>query len=1440
MSNDKFWNKSGGAGAPPPTSVPGAAPTSVPGAPPTSVPGAAPTSVPGAPPTSVPGAPPTAVPGAAPTAVPGAAPTAVPGGARPSAPGAISDIPVLDEYVINGIRYKVDKEESRRTLKTRSGEARILVVENGGRKFVLKLYIPNHGPNHNILEKVKNARGGFLVSLRDHGKWGDARGMQFDYEIMDYAPNGSLADMTLRGSETRFKEVAMRMAFAIRQCHELGFIHRDIKPENFLFTGPERKEFVVIDFGIAREISGDNPVKVDAAKSSYFVSPEGAISSNDRNTYVGRATDYYSMGMTLLALWMGVDNFYKMFPANDLAELDRLKRNNNVIGKLRSKLNISDHLASLLERLLEFSDGSRAGFDDVQRWFKGETLKTGSAAEAEHATGDFHVVFNDVKKQVARSPKELAALMLGDVEFAKKFLYKGLAKSALQGIRPTLAIEIDDIVNVKYPRPEEQGGGVYAAALLLDPSSPFFGVKGNKCVTAKEIAAEVWTNRQAYIKDLASRGSALWVYMTIRGDSAMRALPDKYRPIIVSDGQHGIYALVKKLDPSLPFYSIGGKELRDQKAIAAELWGERRTYASQLAMDNHMLWTYMLSLGPNAAEIERKYRPMFKFEADELDKNINRLYKLCLALDPSFPLYSPKGKALRTDSELAACFLDSWIGASKELSDPDHQVWSFLAAKGGKWAEIARTYPGLLAKSNNQYLWDVYYRLGSDAKPFSVQRKDDNKWYYVYSMDEFAKEIHDHGVTPLTMECLSRVHFPTWLLNNRCKEDAKLAPVLEKLVKEAGSNAKNRGWYMFYALMPNVSLNCSTDKGKEHYIYSAADIGRALNLEMSTESRTYMMNSSAPNIFTMLTDGVDNFRKSQLHQYLEARKMTAQADGIARIVDLPANRKAHPAAPYTKFTAAWKVIQYLGYTPYFTFPKANVKATTLAQVKSVSQEERNQLIKDSALPQFLALFFHEGIKNTYSVAELRGYFNFLQQYAPAYPGMSKAMASIARVDNAIEARDKAWAGVKRKRTLITLLCLLPMLVLLIWMMAVTLTEGSATVIKAFEAIGTFVAVLLAIVGGLAGLSGGIIGAIIGALAGYWIPTWIFGLLSGFAPFLLVLLLGAAAVWCAVKFFNQTSDKYIPNKAKYDDLVEQADIYKMCEAFGTTSATFGSSNPDPSSIFQKSTQLAKDQSKSSGMAAWCMIGLTVITLVITVLLTDSVNAVDKQELVEPAAEPAHPNQLPGTFKGEFHERPATLFISKDSDGDLTGKLRIEYSTPMTINLVVDGYDGDTGKLTMHSTESSSITLAADVYYGDNDKVFMTGEYVNNLKGTRHNFYLSKNQVVAPYGGYLIAPSGLRYRLISVGSGRSPKDNSTVSVKYKGMLPDGTVFDEAVEPVEFNLKNVIPGFSEGVKMLREGGHAMLYIPADMAYGEKGVEGSIPPDADLVFDVELVKVK
>jgi len=1435
MSNDKFRNKKGGEIDAPPTSVPGAPPTSVPDAMSTAIPGAAPTAIPGAGPTAIPGIPATAVPGAGPTAVPGAG--------RTSAPGAISDIPILDEYTINGIRYVVDKEESRRTLKTRSGEARILVVENGGRKFVLKLYIPNHGPNHAILEKVKNARGGFLVSLRDHGKWADPRGgIQFDFEIMDYAPYGSLADMTLRGSETRFKEVAMRMAFAIRQCHELGFIHRDIKPENFLFTGPERKDFVVIDFGIARMIEGDSPVKVDAAKSSYFVSPEGAISSNDRNTYVGRATDYYSMGMTLLALWMGVDNFYKMFPANDLAELDRLKRNNNVIAKLRPKLHISDHLASLLERLLEFSDGSRAGFDDVQRWFKGETLKTGSAAEAERATGDFRVVFNDVKNQVARSPKELASLMLADIEFAKKFLYKGLAKSALQSIRPTLAIEIDDIVNVKYPRPEEQDAGVFAAALLLDPSMTYIGLNGKKCTTAKEIAAEVWANRSLYATQLKGKGSRLWVYLTVRGDSELKALPDKYRPMVNDDGIFGVYALVKKLDPTTPFYAKNGKELRDQKSIAAELWENRMHYVDQLGKLNHMLWIYMRALGPNAAQIAREFYPKFLFGEAERNNNINRLYKLCLALDSSFPLYNSKGVALKTENDIAAEFLDSWLSATSELSNPDHPLWSYLGSKGGEWKRIADTYPGLLAKSNNMYLWDVYYRLGSEAKPFSIQRKTDNKWYYVYSMEEFVKEIYNNGVTPLTIECLSRVHFPTWLMRNRCKEDAKLAPVLEKLVKAEGSNARNRGWFLLYSIMPQISLNCSFNKGNEAYIYSAADIGRALNLEMSTESRTYMANGSDANIYNMISDGVDKFRKSQLHQYLEARKMSAQADGIARIVDLSANKKAHPAAPYSTFTVAWKVIQYLGYTPYFTFPKANVKATTLAQVKSVSQEERNKLIKDSSLPQFLTLFFHENAKTAFSVADLRAYFDFLCQYAPAYPGITKAMNSVSRVNDAIEERDNAWRSVSRKRKLIMLLCLIPMLICLVWMSVLSFTEGSDTIITAFKAIGNVIAVILAIVGALAGLSGGIIGAIIGGLAGYWIPTWIFGLLSGLAPLLLVVLLGGAAVWCAVLFFNKTSDRFIPNKAKYDDLVEQAELYKMCEAFGTTKATFGSSNPDPSSIFEQSANLAKTQSKDSGVAAWCMIGLTAITLILTVLLTKSYSKAEKGEYdTELGYIPAPIEQIAGRYTGTFHERDATLSLVSENGSEISGTLRIEYTTPMTINLIGE-YDASNGKFEMHSTESTAITMGGEIIVSDNGlRTLLSGKYVNNQKGTRHDFYFGKNVVPDEYIGYNVTPSGLRYNIIAEGSGRRIKENSTITVNFKGMMPDGTVFNESNGQIDFRMDNLIPGLNEGLQMLNAGGHAVFYVPSDLAYGETGFQNlNIGPDADLVFDFEVVSVK
>lgn len=110
------------------------------------------------------------------------------------------------------------------------------------------------------------------------------------------------------------------------------------------------------------------------------------------------------------------------------------------------------------------------------------------------------------------------------------------------------------------------------------------------------------------------------------------------------------------------------------------------------------------------------------------------------------------------------------------------------------------------------------------------------------------------------------------------------------------------------------------------------------------------------------------------------------------------------------------------------------------------------------------------------------------------------------------------------------------------------------------------------------------------------------------------------------------------------------------------------------------------------------------------------------------------------------------------------------------------------------------------------------------------------------GVKTLPSGLQYKHIKEGSGKSPKASDTVKVHYRGTLIDGTEFDSSYkrnEPIEFPLSGVIKGWTEGVQLMKEGGKIMLYIPSHLAYGERGAGGVIPPNATLVFEVELLKV-
>jgi len=111
------------------------------------------------------------------------------------------------------------------------------------------------------------------------------------------------------------------------------------------------------------------------------------------------------------------------------------------------------------------------------------------------------------------------------------------------------------------------------------------------------------------------------------------------------------------------------------------------------------------------------------------------------------------------------------------------------------------------------------------------------------------------------------------------------------------------------------------------------------------------------------------------------------------------------------------------------------------------------------------------------------------------------------------------------------------------------------------------------------------------------------------------------------------------------------------------------------------------------------------------------------------------------------------------------------------------------------------------------------------------------------GVKTAPSGLQYKVTKEGKGSFPKDIDTVTVHYEGKLINGEIFDSSFQrgqTATFGLNQVIKGWTEGLQYINEGGEIELYIPYNLAYGERGAGGSIPPFATLIFKVQLVNIQ
>lgn len=111
------------------------------------------------------------------------------------------------------------------------------------------------------------------------------------------------------------------------------------------------------------------------------------------------------------------------------------------------------------------------------------------------------------------------------------------------------------------------------------------------------------------------------------------------------------------------------------------------------------------------------------------------------------------------------------------------------------------------------------------------------------------------------------------------------------------------------------------------------------------------------------------------------------------------------------------------------------------------------------------------------------------------------------------------------------------------------------------------------------------------------------------------------------------------------------------------------------------------------------------------------------------------------------------------------------------------------------------------------------------------------------GVVTTASGLQYQVITEGTGATPSATDNVTVHYKGTTLDGKEFDSSYSrgaPATFPLNRVIAGWTEGLQLMKEGGKSRLFIPSNLAYGERGAGRDIGPNSALIFDVELIKAK
>ncbi len=401
----------------------------------------------------------------------------------------------VDSFDLHGKIYNVVK-----VLSETSGEAQVYLVHYKSQLYVLKLYYPNFSPKQELLKILAELETPYLVRLYDYGFLTQGTSSRC-YELMEYLEGGSLEDYPIENDEEKLKGIAMAAASALQACHKAGIIHRDVKVSNFFFRDTDQRQLVLGDFGISSLSNEDEELhKTTQARTPIYAAPEMYMQVIDGEVELTTKIDYYSLGITLLYLWLGKNPF----TGN---EREIMQQKNE--GKLPGIDQLPPAINTLIRGLTVVNPEFRWVFEEVERWYNGENVPVSDDIPFLRYK---KFLFDPEKELIAKNAKDMAILMKNDRNLGIRFLYnKRITKWLEESGNHRLAVETDEIVEKYFPL--DQNAGVEAAIYILDKEQPFLLNSSEPTFTPKEIVSAFATNNRnsAYFKSLMDGRLLVWL-----------------------------------------------------------------------------------------------------------------------------------------------------------------------------------------------------------------------------------------------------------------------------------------------------------------------------------------------------------------------------------------------------------------------------------------------------------------------------------------------------------------------------------------------------------------------------------------------------------------------------------------------------------------------------------------------------------------------------------------------------------------------------------------------------------------------------------------------------------------------------------------------------------------------------------------------------------------